>query len=347
MTLHAIEAVDDAIDATRAFLWPIDGSRWARLALVVLFAVGPGTNISTLQFNAPTGGGTIPDEMGNVPDGTIDPSAVDQSVWLLVGTVVAVALLLGLLFLLVGAVMEFVLVESLRRESVAVREYWGRRWRQGVRLFAFRLVLSLLFVGGAATAVAFVAFPAVFGGAPELSLAAILLLIPLAVVLAVVLGLVHGFTTAFVVPVMVLEDCGVLAAWGRLWSAIVANPVQFLAYAVVGFLLSAAGGIVVGIVVGIAAVLLLIPFGVLGALGFFLLTVAGPVGMAALVAVGLLFGLAVLAAVALVQVPVITYLRYYALFVLGDIDDELDLIPERRAAVREGGDWDGDGEPTA
>jgi len=336
MPLHAIEDVDDAIAATRAFLWPIEARKWARLALVVLFAVGPGTNLSTVQFNAPTGGGTVPDGPVTGPDGAIDPSVVDESVWLVVGVVVAAALLLGLLFLLVGSVTEFVLVESLRRESVSVRAYWGRRWRQGLRLFAFRLVLALFLVGGVAAAVALVAFPAVFGGAPELSFAAVLLLLPAAVLVAVALGLVHGFTTAFVVPVMVLEDCGVLAAWGRLWSAIAANPVQFLAYAVVGFLLSVAGGIVVGVAVGVAAAALLIPFGVLGLLAFLLLTVAGPVGIAAFVVLGLLFVLAVLAAVALVQVPVITYLRYYALLVLGDVDDELDLIPERRAAIREG-----------
>ncbi|WP_121823664.1 DUF7544 domain-containing protein [Halostella salina] len=336
MPLHAIEAVDDAVEATRAFLWPIAPRKWAKLALVVLFAAGPGTNLSTVQFNAPTGGGTVPDDAVTGPDGAIDPLAVDESVWLVVGGVVAAALLLGLLFLFVGSVMEFVLVESLRRESVSVRAYWGRRWRQGVRLFAFRLLLALFVLGGAAVAVAAVAFPAVLGGVPELSLVAVLLLVPVAVLLAVLLGLVHGFTTAFVVPVMVLEDCGVLAAWRRLWAAIAANPVQFLAYAVVGFLLSAAGGVVVGVAVGVAAAALLIPFGVLGLFAFLLLMAAGPVGIAAFVVLGLLFVVAVLAAVALAQVPVITYLRYYALLVLGDIDDELDLIPERRAAVRDG-----------
>jgi hypothetical protein len=32
---------------------------------------------------------------------------------------------------------------------------------------------------------------------------------------------------------------------------------------------------------------------------------------------------------------VLTYLRYYALLVLGDTNDTFDLIPERRAAVRD------------
>ncbi|WP_135820570.1 DUF7544 domain-containing protein [Halostella litorea] len=339
MSLHAVEAIDDAIDATRAFLWPIDVGTWVRLALVTLFALGPGTNVTSIQVNAPTGGGTVPDGTVTPPDGVPAP-ALDEPFWLAVAGAVAAALLLGLLFLLVGSVMEFVLVESIRRESVSVREYWGRRWRQGVRLFAFRLAFALLLVGGAAAAVAVVVFPAAFGGGDGLAVAAVLLLFPVAAVAAVVLGLVHGFTTAFVVPVMVLEDCGVLAAWRRLWPAIAANPVEFLAYAVVGFLLSIAGGIVVGTVVAVAAVALLIPFGILGAMGVLLVGVAGPVGIAVVAVAVVTFVAAVVAAVAVVQVPVITYLRYYALFVLGDVDPDLDLIPERRAAVR------GEPEPT-
>ena len=37
MTLYALEDLDDALDATRAFLWPIDRSTWIKLAVVVFF----------------------------------------------------------------------------------------------------------------------------------------------------------------------------------------------------------------------------------------------------------------------------------------------------------------------
>ena len=37
---------------------------------------------------------------------------------------------------------------------------------------------------------------------------------------------------------------------------------------------------------------------------------------------------------ALIQVPVLTYFRYYALFVLGDTEETLNLILERRRCVR-------------
>jgi hypothetical protein len=42
--------------------------------------------------------------------------------------------------------MEFVLVGSLHREAVTVRQYWGERWRRGARPFGFRLVIGLLVI---------------------------------------------------------------------------------------------------------------------------------------------------------------------------------------------------------
>jgi hypothetical protein len=166
--------------------------------------------------------------------------------------------------------------------------------------------------------------------------AVVLLLVPMFFVLALVVGLVSGFTTAFVVPIMIKRDCGVLSGWRRLWPTITANPWQYLAYAVSAFFLSIIGGILIAIATGLLALALLIPFGLLFAVGVGVLVfVAEPLGIGVLVVVGLLFGLSILIVAALVQVPVLAYLRYYALLVLGDIDPDLDLIPEQRAGVRE------------
>ncbi|WP_254546956.1 DUF7544 domain-containing protein [Halomarina pelagica] len=333
MALYALEDLDDAFDATRAFLWPIDRSRWIRLALVVFFVGGPIGNLNLFQYN-------VPADRGPSPGGLPTPPEIGPRLWLVLGTIVAAALVLGLLFLLVGSIMEFVLVESLRREEVAVRRYWGRRWRQGVRLFGFRLVIGLLVFGGVAVLAALFLLPAVVEvgpgtGAPgDVPVIAFLLLLPVVAVLAIVIGLIDGFTTMFVVPIMILEGRGVLDGWRRLWPTITARPWQYLAYAVAGFVLTIVGGLLVAIAVGVAALVLLIPFGLLGAIGFFLSTAVPPVGLGVLAVVALSFGLSVLAITALVQVPVVTYLRYYALLVLGDVDDDLDLISDRRAAVR-------------
>lgn len=333
MTLYALDDLDDALAATKAFLWPPDRSRWIKLALVVFFVGGPGANFNAVQYNLPAGprGSTtgLPPELG-------------PRLWLLVGILVVAAIVLGLALLLVGSIMEFVLVESIRAETVAVRRYWGTRWRQGLRLFGFRIAVGFVVIGSIGIFALLAFLPVAIGtGAPTgglpggASLLALLFVVPVIVVLAILVGLINGFTTVFVVPIMLLEDCGVLAGWRRLWPTIAANPWQYLAYAIVAFVLQLAGGIVVAIAIGVAVLLLLIPFGVLGLIGYLLWTTVPPAGLAFLVVFGALFALSVLALFALAQVPVVAYLRYYALLVLGDIDDDLDLIAERRAAIRE------------
>jgi hypothetical protein len=331
MTLYALEDLDDALAVTRALLTPIDRTVWVKLAFVAFFIGGPGGSVNPVQYTAGgNGGGNGTPPPGGMPG--FDPG---PRVWLLIAGVVGAIVLIALVFTLIGSIMEFVFVESLRSETVTIRQYWRRRWRQGLRLFGFRLVIGF-FVFGTALLFGAIAYLSLESVTPGAVAAIVLLLIPMFVVLALVVGLVSGFTTAFVVPIMIKTDCGVLAGWRRLWPTITANPWQYLAYAVSSFFLSIIGGILIAMATGLLALALLIPFGLLFAVGVGLLVfVAEPLGIGVLVVVGLLFGLSVLVVAALVQVPVLAYLRYYALLVLGDIDPEFDLIPEQRANVRE------------
>ncbi|MDS0298647.1 hypothetical protein NDI76_07825 [Halogeometricum sp. S1BR25-6] len=331
MALYALDNVDDALDATRAFLTPVDRTTWVKLALVTLFVGGPGANFGGSQYSAGGNGGG---------PGTVPPADFGPRAWLLAAGIVGVVVLLALAFSFVGSVMEFVFVESLRNRTVTVRRYWSRRWRQGARLFGFRVVLGLFTLGAvllfaAPFALSLLGFDAGFVPTGGALLGLLVVLLPVFVVLAVVVSLVDGFTTAFVVPIMLLEDCGVLDGWRRLWPTIPAQWTQYLAYVVAGFFLSLFGGLLVAVVTAVLAFALLVPFGLLFGLGIALLVfVAEPLGIAALVVFGLCYALAVVAAAALAQAPVQTYLRYYALLVLGDVDPALDLIPDQRRAVR-------------
>lgn len=329
MSLYALDNLDDALDATRAFLTPIDRTLWVKIAFVVLFIGGPGANLNAFQFG--TGGGGN----GGPPPGDIPGFEAGPQLWLLIAGVVGAALVIGLAFALVGSIMEFVFIESLRNEAVTVRRYWGRRWRQGLRLFGFRLVIGL-FVFGGALLLGILGFFFSDTVAPGTIAAIVLLVLPAFSALALVLGLVYGFTTVFVVPIMLLEDCGVLDGWRRLWPTITAQWKQYLAYAVSSFFLSILGGVLVAVVTAVLAAILLIPFGLLFALGIGLAVfVAEPFILAVGIVVGTPYILALIAVAALVQVPVQTYLRYYALLVLGDVEYGLDLIPDQRAAIRE------------
>jgi len=328
--LHAFDDIDDALDATRDFLTPVDRGRWLRLALVVLFVGGPGFN-GVPQFNvsspAPPGNG------GPSPDVPI-PSVGSETL-LLLAAAVGVLLLLGLLFLLVGSVMEFVLVESLRAESVRVRAYWRRHLGRGLRLFGFRVVFglaSLLLVGGPLAAAL---SPLLGGGDLGTAVALLLALSPVLLVVVAALAVVYAFTTQFVVPVMLLEERGVLSSWSRLWPTIRREWREFAVYAVVAWLLGVALGIVALLVLGVAALVLAIPFVLVGVV----VAVALSFSTAALVVAGALAAVYVFLLVvvaALVKVPVRTYLRHYALFVLGDTNPDFDAIPDVRSRVRSG-----------
>lgn len=235
--------------------------------------------------------------------------------------------------------MEFVLVESLRQEAVHLRQYARRYWRGGLRLFGFRLGVGLLGLTGVV---------AVLGGAflvaggptaihsPGRLIAVGLLALPLVMLVVLVTALTLGFTTDFVVPVMLLEGTTVLDGWRRFWPTLRVDWQEYAVYAVIAFVLRLAVGVLVSLVLGTVAVVLLIPFGVIG-FGVFLAGGGqlGLVTLAALGGLGLVALLVILALTAVVSVPVVTYFRYYALLVLGDTAAEFDVIADRRATLRE------------
>jgi len=243
--------------------------------------------------------------------------------------------------------MEFVFIESLIDSEVHVRRSFTANIGNGLRLFGFRLVLNVLSLLAAAavlyTVLVFVvgvnlANPgsteasAVFGALP-------LLIVPL-VVGAVVVGLVRGFTNGFVIPLMLQGDHGVLAGWQRLWGSITDQPKQYVAYVFFSIVLNIGTGLVAGILGLLLFVVLLIPFGILACIVWLALHE----GIATLVLIGLLFAVYVLLVFVLgllIRVPLQTFLRYYAMLVLGDVDDDLDPIPEVRTSIRSDGPDEG------
>jgi hypothetical protein len=324
MALHAVQNIGVAFTITREFLTPLDVRRWLKLALVAFF-LGGGLNFPSLQFNTAN-----PAE--RIPDSGL-PVAVPPEIPMLVAVVVVAAIVLGIVFALVGAIMEFVFIESLRTGDVSLRRYWSERWRQGLRLFGFRIAIGIpalaLFLGW--LAILFV--PVFTGRDPILPFGVFLLGLPVMFVIGLIYGVVFGFTTAFVVPLMIQHDSGVLDAWRRLWRSIRAEWKQYLAYAVIGFLLTIAAGFLASIVVGIAVLGLLVPFAIVAGITHLTVSLSSTVGFAVLVGLAVLFVASLIVLWALVQVPIVAYLRYYALLVLGDIDDSFDIIPEKRAAI--------------
>jgi len=326
MVLYAVDDIVDAGRATWRLLVPFELGTWLRFAVIAFFIGGVGATNAGPQFSGAT---PMPGEpaVGDLP-------VITEQVWLAILAAVGLVLALVLILLFVGAVMEFVFVESLRTERPRIRAYSRRHWRQGFRLFQFRLALALLTIAAVTAVVAPVAFTAWSGGSDAV-IAALLLALPVLAVFFVAVAVVNGFTTVFVVPIMLRRDCGVRAGWRALWRSVKTDWKQYLAYMVLGAVLSFVLGVLVTLATVVVFVVLLLPFGLLFGVAAAVFLLFEPAGIAAFAVVGLLFGVALLVAVALVNVPAQAYLRYYALFVLGDIDPAFDVVSDQRAAVRE------------
>lgn len=337
MAYAALSALGDAVDATRELLLPVDRGLWLRLAVVVFFLSG-GSGVGSLSnaSSQTAGSGT-----GELPADVAPMELLDEFLPIIIGLAVLAAIV-GLAFALVGAVMEFVLVDALSTEAVSVRAMFREHVRKGLSLFVFQLLLFLTTAGIIGGVGFLTVWPAIESGGAALAVG-ILLTALVGFAVGLVAVLTYVFTVSFVVPTMLVEDRGLRAAWGRFWTVLRNNLGEFLVYLPVRIAVMIGVGIAAGIVTGIVAAALLIPFGILAGIVFLTSGVALSVGAVGSLPLGLLLVLGALAVLyvlvlfvvtAFVQVPLKTFTRYYELFVLGDIEPDLDLVSERREKLR-------------
>jgi hypothetical protein len=322
MSWDAVDALDDARGATESLLLPLSWRTWLRLVVVTFFVGGVGGGGGAGQ--AAQGAISSPSPPGTTLNGVDLPplpvaSLGDVGAVLLV--VVAVAVALGATYAVVGAVMEFVLVESLRRRRVDLRRPFRQFLLPGLRLFVFRtLVVAGLLVAAAVPLLVFLGvLPRSGSGAIFLSLLAVG-----AGLVWVVGGVVLRLTTDFVVPTMVGEGRTVLSAWRRFLALCRTAWREVALYLIIRVVLGAAAAVVVGLAVGLGALVVVVPFALVGGLVAFTAGTQG-VGLVVLAGVGGVFVLLVGVLSVVVQVPVVTYFRYYGLFLLARLDARLDL----------------------
>ncbi len=330
MSWHAVDAVDDAVEATRRFLFPFSLIRWTVLALLVLLM---GSTVNT-NVSFPF----IPDaEFTLFPDGVIPEAVVTELDTALVVAIVAVVTAIGVVVAVATLTLRLVFYDALRTNEVRV---WGpflARFRQALGLFVFSTVagivtvLPLLLAILGVTTVGWGPIDAVSEAVAGLSgwgLAGAVLFGGLLTLGAL---LVVRFTYEFVVPVMVHRDLGVLAAWSRFWSTLRESWTEFLLYLIVHFFLgvgvSVAETVVFlfagGAVLVLGGVTILIAAGILGGLSAVTGTTVGMVTLVLVVSAGVIALLLVFLPVRLVTR---TYLIAYEVTTLGGVDPELAML---------------------
>lgn len=324
VSLYALDAIDDALTATGRYR-PRDPLEWVWVVLVAGTVASPG-------FGVPTGGnssGEMPAESRAAIEEFL-PGALSDLL-LLAGVAAAT---LWLCFVVVGAFLEFPFLRWLNNGELSLRAELRANWRRGFRLAVFRVLIQLV------TLLVLVWTTIALVGANPDPWSYLFVLVEywaLFALLGLATGLVSAFTTAFVVPAMWIQDLGVVAGWRRVWPTLTDAPKEFLVYAVGIAVLGTIGGMLVGLaaLVGLAPVVVVA-----------VVIAAAAGGTAGIVVAAVLGGISMTVAAGLVYAFVQVFLRFYALFLLGDVDPALDAIPERRRAVRttpdEGDDNDGD-----
>lgn len=369
MSWHGVDAVDDAIDVTREFLFPFSLGRWIRMMVVSLFTGGGGAGgqvasnagnfgarlAGTGGFSAPSGGASalaallvaVPTlSVGAIAFGgpVLQAGGVPQAgaVGVLGIAVLAVIAVVALFAILLSPVFEFVLVDAIARDDLRLLRDAGSHLTNGIRLLGFRIGLFAAFIVPPAAVIAAI----VLSGTSVESLARRPLILAgvalVAIAYVVVYAFVDRFTVEFVVPAMIADGGGVIDGWRRVWPLLRNQPGQTIVYIVMHVL--------VGIGLSIVSfVLLLVGLLLVGAvaagIGFAVGAVSSgaattDLGIGLGVLAGVVVGVPLFIALVLlpVQVLTVTYRRSYEIAALGRFGENLDLI----GRYRDGGDDDGD-----
>lgn len=328
----AIDVLSPTFHHTQTQLFsPFQFGQWVRLALLGLatgeLSTSGGCGNLPTNFNLPQQSGSNSGAQNFAGAGDmlrgVDPA--------LLGTLVVVLLVSGFVLMLVwiytSSVCRFMLFESVLKKRCDLRGGWSRWQDQGLRYFWWQMGLTALGLAAAIIMFAPVLIsmlhtlkahqkpsPAVF--------LAILPFVFLFAIIAMVLALVAVLTKDFVIPQMALENIGVIESWRRLLRMLNGDKGGYAAYIGMKILLFIGASILFGIIGGIAAFVVVLPFAAVGVAAF----VAGKAAglhltlsiILLIIAAGLIALTVVLYVMALVCVPLAVFFPAYAMYFLAD-----------------------------
>jgi hypothetical protein len=315
----AVDSISPAFEHTKQQLFrPFGFGQWTRLALVGLFA-GELSSGGGCSFN-------LPSHLGATHRDFAFAARADWALWgpLLAASLIAIPLI-WLALIYINSRMRFVLFDSVMTKRCEPARMWGRRSEPAFELFLWQIVFELVMVAGFAGLVgvpALIAFLLGWFSPPRSHLAPLILtgVVVFLVVAAWMLAAlaVHVFTKDFVVPQMALENISAFEGWRRLWRMLQSEKSSYAGYGGMKLVMAIGAAFAVGALALIAIVLLLIPFGGLGAIAI----VAGKVSglswnvftITAAIVAGSIFILCVLYVVSLISVPVIVFFPAYSIY---------------------------------
>ncbi|HEX5411360.1 MAG TPA: hypothetical protein VFZ27_05820 [Terriglobia bacterium] len=330
----AIDAIAPAFHRTKRQLFqPFRFAFWARMALIAL---------ATDEFYSSSGWSGFHYTM---PSSRRDPRYILQSAvqphweylkrylpWIILGVV----LLFGLAFLwaYVASIFRFILFDSVLTDRCAIREQWRRWASQGFRFFLWKVCLGLgallaLGVLVGAVILMLVTTRAYLNPGQHIALLVLggLLAFLLLVGLIVVAALIGLFARDFVVPVMALENVGVIDGWRRVMALLGAEKKAYVGYVLMKVVLVVGSTIIFGILTLIAVILLFIPISIAGVGAYFFAKSEGLLWGLPAITAGIALGGTALAAIcyvtALISAPAMVFFQAYVIDFFGSRYPEL------------------------
>src|SRR5512146_3319866 len=273
--LNAVDAISPAFNLMKADLFqPFRWGFWVRIGILGFFtgemSAGGGCNINlpaNWNTHHPNHFTAVQDFNTAPPFGHWNPHALIAALPFIIGAV----LLIGLILMYVGSVFRFTLLEAILNGQISIRDGWERWQQQGTRFFVFRLLLALAFlciVGVVVLLIITLVGVASFTHNPRALGAGAILGIVLGArtvaVFAIPFVLVYLFAKDFAVPVMALEGTTFGEAWRKVWAMVKNEPGSTAGYVGMKIVLSIAAGIIFGIILVIAILILAVPIGGLG-----------------------------------------------------------------------------------
>jgi hypothetical protein len=322
LPISAIDTISLAFQHTkRQLVQPFLFWQWARLAIVGLLAgeMGSGGSINFPSNFQQRGGSPSPFPSGGFPH--IDPAILAG----LIAVIVLSALVIGLVFMYIGSVMQFILFDSVLAKECHIRQGWNRRQTPGWKLFLWRLGFSVITF---AATVILLGIPAGFAfamgwfKAPREHLLGLILggiiLFFVFMIFAVAVAVVHVLTKDFVVPQMALEGIGAVEGWRRLWPMIQAEKGGYAVYIGMKIVLAMGAAIIIGLASFIMGLLFAVPTVLLAVLAIFTGKTAGLTWNVYTITIAVVVGCILFALLmylmSLVAVPAIVFFPAYSIY---------------------------------
>lgn len=327
--LSAVQSITPAFEQTKRQLFkPFRMSHWARLAVVSLVTgefAGSSGGWGGGNFPAPQSRGKRDLFAFLSADPTWD-RIQEFLPWIALG--ILILLTLFVLWIYSASIYRFILFASVLYDRCELRAGW-RRWKPQGRSyflwsigFAFATLIAAGVLIGAPIIFAYAS--GIFAQPRQhlvLLIAGGLLLLLLVILLFVAAAVIGLFAKDFAVPVMALENVGILGAWRRVLPLLAADKLAYAGYVLMKIVLAVGSAIIFGIINLLVLLGLLIPLGIGGAALYFVAKAAGLTWNAGTISVVGALGVFILTGlfyvVALISSPAMVFFQSYTLHFFG------------------------------